>query len=123
MQSFILQDWAGFAGSSAATNLTQDDGAWLDLASFQDATIYLEVTEVSTPPPTIAFQTSPTREDGLFQTLASITMSTGSQPNVLRGLMLGSSVPLARYLRWKISAGAAWDATFRALVIANSPGM
>jgi len=40
--------------------------------------------------------------------------------NVLRAIMLGSTVPLARYLRWKITGpAAAWETTFRAIVAAN----
>ena len=123
MHSFVLSDWTTAAGPLNST-FTQDESGWLDLAPFQDVVIYLDVREV-TSTPTIFFETSPCREDGLFQSLASTTMSAGAQPSVLRGVMLGSAVPLARYLRWKISGlpGAGWDATFRALVVANSPGM
>jgi hypothetical protein len=124
VHSFVLADWTSAAGPTGSS-FTQDESGWLDLSPFQDVVIYLTVSEVSATPPTIAFETSPCREDALFQPMTSMTMSsTGPQPSVLRAVMLGSTVPLARYLRWKITAGgAAWDATFRALVAANSPGM
>ena len=123
MHSFVLADWTS-AAAPAGTSFTQDESGWLDLASFQDVVIYLTVSEVSASP-TIAFETSPCREDALFQPMVSMVMTSAApQPNVLRAVMLGSTVPLARYLRWKITTGGgAWDATFRALVTANSPGM
>ena len=125
MHTHILQDWGQFAGPSGASTFTQDESGWLDLAAFQDVVIYLDCRETSASAPTIAFETSPCREDSLFQTVTSMTMTSGgTQPNVLRGLMLGSTVPLARYLRWKITGPAgAWETTFRAIVVANSPGM
>ena len=125
MHSFVLADWTTAAGPTNST-FTQDESGWLDLAAFQDAVVYLHVTEVGANAPTIAFETSPCREDALFQPMVSMTMtSAGVQPNVLRAIMLGSSVPLARYVRWKITGpvAAAWETTFRALVVANSPGM
>ena len=124
MHTFILQDWTALAGPSSTTApVTQEDGFWLDLAPFQDVVIYLDVREASGSP-TIAFETSPSKDNTLFQAVASTTLAASSSPTVLRALMLGSTVPLARYLRWKItSSGAAWDASFRAIVAANSPGM
>jgi len=109
MHTFVLQDWALIAGpSSALAPVTQEDAFWLDLAPFQDVVIYLDVREV-TGAPTIAFETSPAKDNSLFQTIVSTTLTAGASPTVLRALMLGSSVPLARYLRWKItSGGAAW---------------
>jgi hypothetical protein len=124
VHSFVLQDWNVAAGPGGASTFTQDEGGWLDLAPFQDAVIYVDCRETSGPP-TIVFETSPCREDALFQPLASMTMTSAApQPNILRAIMLGTTVPLARYLRWKITGPAgAWDATFRAIVVANSPGM
>lgn len=127
MHSFNLEDWKAVAGPAAtpASTFTQDEAGWLDLAAFQDVVVFLDCREVSAgAAPTIAFETSPCREDGLFQPIMSASLAASAQPTVLRGLMLGSSVPLARYLRWKITGPTtAWDATFRAIVVANSPGM
>jgi hypothetical protein len=124
MHNFILQDWNSFAGLAGSTTFTQDESGWLDLAPFQDVVVYVDCRETSAGAPTIAFETSPCREDGLFQ-MATMTMSSaGTQPKVVRALMLGSTVPLARYLRWKLTGPAgAWETTFRAIVVANSPGM
>jgi hypothetical protein len=39
--------------------------------------------------------------------------------------MLSATVPLARYVRWQLTVGgaASYDATFRIMVAANSPGL
>ena len=129
MHSFILADWTAVAGvaQTGGSTVTQDETGWLDLAAFQDVVIYLDCREATptSPGPTIAFETSPAKDNGLFQALASTGLAASPAPTVLRALMLSSTVPLARYLRWKITgpSGAAWDATFRVLVAANSPGM
>jgi hypothetical protein len=121
MHTLILQDWASIAGAATAT-VTQDETLWLDLAPFQDVVVYLDVRE-SSGTPTITFETSPAKDNSLFQTLVSSTMTAGGTPRVLRATMLGSTIPLARYLRWKITSSSGWDASFRAIVAANSPGM
>lgn len=121
MHTLILQDWTSIAGVATAA-VTQDETLWLDLAPFQDVVIYIDVRE-STGSPTITFETSPAKDDSLFQILTSSAMTAGSAPRVLRATMLGSAIPLARYLRWKVSSSSGWDASFRAIVAANSPGM
>ena len=125
MHTFILQDWTAVAGPSGAA-VTQDETGWLDLAPFQDVVIYLDCRE-ATPtgtPPTIYLETAPAKENSLFQALVSSVLAASSAPRVLRCLMLNSTTPLARYLRWRITGPtSAWDASFRVLVAANSPGM
>jgi hypothetical protein len=52
------------------------------------------------------------------------TAHAGSTPTVIKTPMLSASVPIARYLRWRLtSTNTPWDATFRIIVAANSPGM
>lgn len=126
MHSFVLQDWINIRGPLNA-KVTQEEVGWLDLSAFQDVVIYLDVRQ-SSASPTIAFETAPARDDLLFQPLTSpaspITMSS-STPQIVRAFMATAYTPLARYLRWKISGdpSSSWDATFRALVVANAPGL
>jgi hypothetical protein len=124
MHTFILQEWTTIRGA-ANTNVTQSEDQWLDLSSFQDAFFYLDCREVTGVTPAISYQTSPTKDEALFQTM----LGPG---NFAVGVSIGKSilsanpaVPLARYVRWFITgvAGATWDATFRVLVAANAPGM
>lgn len=131
MHSYILQDWNTVAGASGAV-ITQEDTDWLDLEPFQDVVMYLECRESTFvgSAPTIAFQTAPTKDDSLFSSLllptTTINLSASSTPQVISALLLSANVPLARFLRWQISgtgSTAPWDATFRVMVAANSPGM
>lgn len=130
MHSFILQDWLSVEGP-AATTFTQDESFWLDLSPFQDVVFYVDVRESSGAgglTPTIAFETSVAKEDALFQSLtaAPATMTPSNTPQIVPALLLSAAVPLARYVRWKITGpggASGWDATFRVLVVANSPGM
>jgi len=126
VHAFILQEWLTLRSGGAT--VTQSEQDWLDLEAFQDVTLWLLVSEVSgSTTPTLTYQTSPTLDDGLFQPLASaITLAASTTPVVTQVLMLSASVPLARYVRWQLAVAggaSAYDATFRIVVAANSPGM
>jgi len=139
MKSFILADWTTVRGQSAspASQVTQDETGWLDLEQYSDIVIYLDVREVSpggASAVTFYFETAPSKDDPrdtngnptFFQALASSALvSASSTTIVLRALMLTASVPLARYVRWRVvgPASALWDATFRAIVAANGPAL
>lgn len=124
MHSFVLQDWTTIRGQSSTTNVTQGESGWLDLAPYQDVSIWLDVREVSGTTPQIFFETSPIKEDGLFQTMVSTNLTT-SPSNPYRVPITTANTPVARYVRWRIQAAAsgAWDATFRVLLSADGLGM
>jgi len=132
MHAFVLEDWLTIRGGTSAV-ITQEETHWLDLEAFQDVIIYLECREASPiggTLATIAFQTAPAKQETMFQPLVSQSISFGTPAGgatalqVIPALLLSAANPLARYLRWQITGpAAAWDATFRVLVAANSPGM
>jgi len=128
MHAFILQDWTTIRAASGVTTITQAEDQWLDLSPYQDVTFWID-TKSSTNTPTIAFQTAPSKDDALFQAMVvpGYSMPTGgvAAPVVVAAPMTTAAVPLARWLRWQVSAttGGIWDATFRVLIAANSPGM
>ena len=138
MRSLILADWTTVRGQSAspASQITQDETLWLDLEQYTDVVIYLDCREVSGGGTgvTFFFETAPSKDDPrdsngnptFFQTLASSTQTAGTATTiVLRALMMTATVPLARYLRWRVVgvSGSAWDTTFRAIVAANALGL
>lgn len=85
---------------------------WLDIREVLNATTV-----------TFNIQTSPTKDESLFQTIATYA-ATGATLQILKVLMASATTPLARYVRWQVtSASTPYDATFRILVAANSPGM
>lgn len=124
MHTFILQDWTTIRGS--VTTVTQGEAGWLDLTPFQDLVFWIDCREESTSP-TLTVQTSPTKDETLFTPMFSaITLSSNTTPVIKPALMsAGTSTnpPVARYIRWQLASGTTtWDATFRILVAANSPG-
>jgi hypothetical protein len=124
MHSFVLQDWTTIRGASGITAITQAENDWLDLSPFQDVVFWIDVKE-STNAPILNLQTSPTCDEALFQAmLPGVVMTASSTPVVAPALMLGASAPLARFVRWQLTSSTGpWDATFRIVLVANSPGM
>ena len=127
MHTLILEDWLTVSGPGGVGDvITQDETRWLDLEAFQDVVLYLECREaLGATTATVTIQTAPTKDDSLFQTVATTTFTAGATPVLFPVILASATTPLARYLRWQITgpAGNAWDATFRVLVAANSPGM
>ena len=122
METLILQDWTTVQGGSNAT-LTQGEADWLDLSVYQDAVLWLLAAQASGSP-LITFQTSPTEDEAFFTAVSpQSTLVAASAPTILSVLMLSSTVPIARFLRWQITSSSAWSTTFRAIVSANRPGV
>jgi hypothetical protein len=126
MHAFILQDWTTIRG--AVTTVTQGEDSWLDLTAYQDLVFWVDCRETSgTATPTITFQTSPTKDESLFTAIATTTtLAASANPTVVKATLSLAVVPVARYVRWQLgcsSTASTWDATFRVLVAANSPGM
>lgn len=122
MHTFILQDWTTIRGAAGAT-ITQHESEWLDLSMYQDAVFWVDVRE-ATASPTLTLQTAPTKDESFFQPIvAGFTVAGSATPTVVSAFMTAASVPLARYLRWQLTSASAWDATFRIVVAANSPGL
>ena len=129
MHAYILQDWTTIQGASGVLTITQEEAGWLDLTPYQDAIILLDAKS-STATPTITFQTSPSKDEALFLPVASglsIPTAGTASPTAISALMttaVSPNVPLARWLRWQLTSSTGpWNACFRVLVSANSPGM
>ncbi len=140
MHGFLLQDWTTIRMQFGLSNVIQTEANWLDLQGYQDAVMWLEVREASfatgTSPPTqlkFDYETSPTRDESMFRVGVSSAAFTGpfaagSTPDVQK-ILVSSTVPLARWLRWKLAIAAggvgtvgASDVTFRIAVAANMIG-
>lgn len=123
MHAFMLQDWTTIRGS--VVTVTQGEDSWLDLTSYQDLVFWIDCREATGATPAITFQTAPTKDEALFTAIVSSNNLVGAAtPIVSKALLASATVPIARYLRWQIiGPSGTWDATFRVLVAANSPGM
>ena len=126
MHTFILQDWTTIRANTAGGSVVQSEESWLDLSAFQDLFFWVDVREV-TGTVTLFFDTSPTADESLFQPLVAggQALTASTTPTLVRAPMTSASVPVARYVRWRASGSGAnpWDATFRVVLAANSPGM
>lgn len=132
MHTFVLQEWTTIRGSGSGSGVTipQSEMGWLDLSPFQDLYAWVDVREVTNSPVALFFETSPTEDDNFFVsmtgtgTAAIASLAAATTPTIVKLPMLTTTVPLSRYLRWKLSGPAStWDVTMRIVVAANSPGM
>lgn len=126
MYSFVLQDWTSLEGVGTVS-VIQSEHDWLDMSPFQDVVLWIDVRQATTSPtPNLLIETSPSKDESLFVSMNStaIPMTASPSPFILQLLMGSAAVPVAQYLRWKISSGGGtWEATFRILVAANAPGL
>lgn len=139
MYGYVLQDWITIRGNipaSGSVDIIQGESTWMGFSSFQDIVFWLDIREASFPGHTpfnltFNFDTSPSKDSNLFTTIASVGALTSLTPGVqLSGgtlprsiLAANPSVPLATWVRWRVtpggSSGDTWDATFRVLCAAN----
>lgn len=91
----------------------------MDLGDFEDLAFFLDVREVSAAAPKMAYQTSPTKQDGSFLPMLP-AFPVGVGQRVDRVFTSTTAVPPARFVRWVLSPSGAgvWDITFRLWVAA-----
>jgi hypothetical protein len=127
MRAFVLQDWVTIRGGTAITQIIQNEANWAQLDAFQDVFIWFQMPEVTTSGGTLTMnlETAPIKDESLFtvMTSANLAMSGASQTPVIQPVLYTAAKPLAKWVRWRISASgsfsAAWDSTFRLFLVAN----
>lgn len=130
MYGYTLQDWITIRGATTVTSIIQGEQDWMGFAPYQDIVFWLDVREATLGGAThlvMNYETSPTKDDSLFQAMTTgpnIDAVVGT-PTVTKVLLAQNpTVPLARWVRWRISvsgtASSSWDATFRILCSANA---
>lgn len=113
----LLQDWVTIDGTSMNA-VMQSHAAWQDLAPSGDITLWLEVRAVTWPgggDVLLTYETAPCRDESLFQPLGIVNVSPSATPLVSKFRLVDGSVPVGRFLRWKLQGTAlgAWSVTFR----------
>ncbi len=129
MYALLLQDWVTIRSGSAGA-ITQGEASWLDLSSFLDVVAFVETKNFVASAGSVfaSFQTSPTKDAALFQSMNDVTAGTGTALalGVQTFVLLRDTAlcPLARWLRWQLVAPSAstYEATFRIWIAANAPG-
>ena len=131
MYGYVVQDWITIRGAQSITSIIQSEQDWLGFSAYQDIVFWLDVRELTNSAGTITmnYETAPTKDDSLFVAMVSgVTMAAAATPTVTKVLLnQNPTVPLARWVRWRISTtgvgAAGWDATFRILAAANAVSM
>ena len=129
MDVILLQNWTTLiAPSTGAVTVTQSEPSWLDLSSYRDAVAWLDVKHCSVAGINVSYQSSVTKEEGMFASMGLVTLAAGASTVVtpmLQELIVGttSSAPLARWFRWSVNIpNASADVTFRLWLACNKPG-
>jgi hypothetical protein len=129
MYALCLQDWTTLRGATSVATFTQPEPGWLDLTAYQDVVTWLEIKEftpTATNIPTVAYQTSPTKDEALFFNMAPpVVAALGVTTTVmLKDAMPAGFPPCGKWFRWQliVSGAVAWDLTFRIWIAANLIG-
>lgn len=131
MDGFLLQDWMAVRLAYNAANMLQDEASWRDLSRYRDLSVWLEVRSIDLATGvtglSVAYETGPTKDESLFVAVAtsSVLSAPLATPEIKR-VLLGANptVPLARWLRWKIVPSGSGTSgvsaiTFRVSLAAN----
>lgn len=118
----LLQEWTTIQVPASGT-VAQDEAGWLDLTNYDDVVVWSQV-RTSTNIATLDIETSPTKDDGWFTSMAQPSVSAATAPVVTKVIFASATTPVARFVRWKVTAsgGGAGDITFRIWIVANPTG-
>jgi hypothetical protein len=126
MHSFMLTNWVTIRADKTLTTVTQSQSGWLDLFGFQDVIAWADVREANAgggTNVTMTYQTCPTADEVLFAAATAAFNVTSGSVSVTKMLKETTTVPLGRWLRWRLgvtgSPTGTWDATFRIWIAAN----
>jgi hypothetical protein len=127
--TFLLQDWVTIGGQSSILSVAQGVSGWLALPEFQDAVFWMDSLTTSTGGATtllMNFETSPCRDENMFLAMATQTIAGSTASSTTNAVLMNNNpaVPLAYWVRWRISAtgtlSSSWRTTFRIRVAANA---
>lgn len=95
----------------------------MDVSEYGDAAIWCQV-RTSTDITSLVVETSPTKDDNWFKTVATPSVTAATSPTVAPVIFATATYPLARYLRWKVTAAGSGSPTitFRIWVVGNPVG-
>lgn len=130
MYSFVSQDWITISSATNGDIILQTERDWLDMSPYQDVVAWLDVREASGSGgsyPLLALETAPIKDQNLFKEMnatATEMVPSATSATVIQSLMGSAAVPVAQWLRWKITGRTTpWYVTFRLFIAANAPGL
>jgi hypothetical protein len=122
-----MQDWTTVSGNVPGTaTVIQGENEWQDLAPYRDCAFWVECRQATfTTSLTLFVDTAPAADEALFVAIGSIAPHGQQTPVVINGILAYPSiVPLARWVRWRLTATGtgAWSVTFRIWATFATPG-
>lgn len=110
-----LQPLLSLQGAAAVTSLTQDISDWIDSSKYNVGVIQAQVLKSTNC--TVIVEGCDVI-DGTFVTHTSLaTSSENTWTYLLKNAPQGVSNHLYNLLRWRITASAAWETTFRLTLV------
>jgi hypothetical protein len=110
MYGYILQDWITPIIDRAAIEVVQSESDWMSFQPFQDIVFWLEARSVANGGANsilLHYETSPSKDFGLFQSMTSVELVSGQGVQVKVSPVIMNSpntpVPLARWVRWRLA--------------------
>jgi hypothetical protein len=134
MYTYLLQDWTTLRVNSELTSFTQSEADWMSFQPYQDIVFWLDARSVilaSAEDVLVSYETAPAKDESLFRPMVaavSAAKAMSEAPIVTKVLLAQNpDVPLARWVRWKLTLRGApqadWGATIRIHCAANAIGV
>ncbi|MEO6575327.1 MAG: hypothetical protein ABIP89_15885 [Polyangiaceae bacterium] len=130
MRTLVLADWSTVGANQTLTSITQAANDYLDMSPFEDAVIWLDVRHVTVGfAMTMNVETAPLKDEPFFspigakQTTLALAVGVQVAPILMNAPSISQLLPVARWLRWRVSAtspSSAWSTTFRILVCVHA---
>jgi hypothetical protein len=126
MRAFVLQDWVTIRGGTTVTSIIQMEANYAQMDAFQDVVFWLQVSENTTSGGTVTmnYETAPIKDESLFTAMGTKAINGAAMtPAITSVIAATATTPVARWVRWRLVGSgtftAAWDVTFRLLLVAN----
>ena len=132
MHGYLLEDWKTLNLDTSITSLIQDESGWLSFQPYSDIVFHTETKAVFDDgggSVQLEMQTAPSKDPSLFTTMVTVTLTGNVGVVQVSPILLAANptVPLARWVRWRlINTGAPatnWTASFRIHCTANAVGL
>ncbi len=109
MYGYILQDWITIRSTQSGVNIIQSEAGWMSFQTYGDIVLWLDtkaVTLAGLTSLTIAYETSPAKDDSLFTPMvAAVTLVAGTSPLITPALAHRCSLSCMRRVNFLASDG------------------
>lgn len=130
MYAYLMQDWTSLVVDETVADIIQSEADWMSFQPYQDIVFHTECKGLGKGGATdieLRFETAPAKDESLWSVMASVTLALNQTVVTPILLASGPSVPLSRWVRWRLvptdAPASDWLATFRVHCSANAVGV